>query len=159
MRRKAWGAVTALACVAVAAGAGSVLAGESDEGPGQTPDPTEMRKVTAEVVSAPGTVNAKVLGTAARRAKTRKPQLVYLETAPQTLAAGPTGFRIGDCPRRSVAINGYYYINEVETAFGLDNQGDFPIRRLKQWGFYLDSPSGASNVTFGVVCLKNVEVR
>lgn len=157
MRKTAWGAA-AVASVAVIAGAGSVLAGESDQGPGQTAEPSEVRKVTAEQVSAPRAARATVV--AARKAKKeRKPELVYLETAPQTLAPGPTGFRIGNCPKRSSAINGYYYLAGTQAGFGLDNQGDSPIKGLRQWAFYLDSASGASGVTFGLVCLKNVKVR
>jgi hypothetical protein len=161
MRKTAWGMVAALASVALVAGAGSVLAGESDEGPGQTAEPGEIRKVTAERVSAPRAARAVAAPIAERKAppKQRKPELVYLETAPQTLVAGPTGFRIGNCPKRSNAINGYYYLAGTQSAFGLDNQGDSPIKGLRQWAFYLDSPAGVSGVTFGLVCLKNVKVR
>ncbi|HEX2127674.1 MAG TPA: hypothetical protein VHF58_00485 [Solirubrobacterales bacterium] len=159
MRKTAWRTAATLASVAVVAGAGSVLAGEGDQGPGQTAEPSEVRKVTAERVSAARAARA-VPTVAARKAKRqRKPELVYLETEPQTLVPGPTGFRIGNCPRRSNAINGYYYMGGTQQGFGLDNQGDSPIKGLRQWAFYLDSASGASNVTFGLVCLKNVRVR
>ena len=157
MRKTAWGAAAALASVAVVAGAGSVIAGESDPGPGQTAEPSELRKVTAERVSAPRM--ARAVAPAALRAdndKPRQPKLIYKETAPQTLIPGPTGFRIGNCPKRSVAINGYYFLAGTQAAFGLDNQGDSPIQGLRQWAFYLDSTSGASGVTFGLICLKNV---
>jgi hypothetical protein len=151
---------TALASVAVVAGAGSVLAGEGSDGPGNSAAPGEIRDVTAERVSAPHAARAMAEPIAARRAtKERKPELVYLETEPQTLVAGPTGFRIGNCPKRSNAINGYYYVDGTTTGFGLDNQGDSPLRGLRRWAFYLDSPSGATGVTFGLVCLKNVKVR
>ena len=160
MRKKVVGAVAVLASIGVVAGAGSVLAGKDNSGPGQTPEAGEVRKVTAERVSARSAARAVASPVAARRAnKPRKPELVYLETAPQTLVAGPTGFRIGNCPKRSSAINGYYYLAGTQAGFGLDNQGDSPIKGLRQWAFYLDSPSGASGVTFGLVCLKNVKVR
>jgi hypothetical protein len=161
MRKTAWGTVAVLASIAVVAGAGSVLAGESDEGgPGQTPEPTEVQKITAARVSAPHAARAMATSVAARRAtKERKPELVYLETGPQTIAAGQQGFRIGNCPRRSNAINGYYYLQGTSTGFGLDNQGDSPIKGLRQWAFYLESPSGATGVTFGLICLKNIKVR
>jgi hypothetical protein len=161
MRKTVVGAVAVLACAGVVVGAGSVLAGEGGTGPGQTPDPAEVRKVRAEAVSAPSAARAVATPLASRKAKAkkRKPELVYLETQPQTLVAGPTGFRIGNCPKRSSAINGYYYLAGTQAGFGLDNQGDSPIKGLRQWAFYLDSPSGASGVTFGLVCLKNVKVR
>lgn len=159
MRKTAWGMVAALASIAVVAGAGSVLAGESDQGPGQTAEPGELRKVTAERVSAPRAARAVPTPIASRRAKERKPELVYLETQPQTLVPGPTGFRIGNCPKRSKAINGYYYLAGTQQGFGLDNQGDSPIKGLRQWAFYLDSTAGATGVTFGLICLKNVRVR
>ena len=160
MRRTAWGFGAALASVAVVAGAGSVLAGESDQGPGQVAEPSEVRRVTAERVAAPSAARAVAAPVASRKApRERKPELVYLETAPQTLVAGPTGFRIGNCPKRSNAINGYYYLAGTQQGFGLATQGDSPIKGLRQWAFYLDSTSGATGVTFGLVCLKNVRVR
>jgi hypothetical protein len=160
MRKTAWGMAATLAIVAVVAGAGSVLAGESDAGPGQISEPSELQKVTAERVSAPHAARAMTAPIASRRAtKQRKPELVFLETAPQTLAAGPTGFKIGNCPKRSNAINGYYYLGGTQAGFGLDNQGDSPVKGLRQWAFYLDSASGASGVTFGLICVKNVKVR
>ena len=161
MRKTAWGAVAALASAAAIAGAGSVIADESAEGPGQ-PRPIEMRTVIAKPVPAPRAARAAGVPLTANkpnRPKERKPELVYLETQPQTLVPGPTGFRIGNCPKRAQAINGYYYSGATGRGFGLDNQGDSPVQGLRKWAFYLDSAAGASGVTFGLVCLKNVAVR
>ena len=157
MRKTGWGMVAALASVAVVAGAGSVLAGESNQGPRQVSEPSELRKVTAERVSAASAARAMATPAAKRATRERKPELVYLETPPQTLVPGPTGFRVGKCPKRSSAINGYYYMAGTQAGFGLDNQGDSPIKGLRQWAFYLDGgTAGATNVTFGLICLKNV---
>ena len=159
MRKRAMGGVAALASVAVVAGAGSVLAGESDQGPGQDRD-VEVRTVTAERVGAPVAARAVATKAAAQKPrKKRKPELIYLETPPQTIAAGPTGFRVAKCPKRSSAINGYYYVGGTSGSVGLDNQGDHPVQGLRRWGFYLDSPAGVSGVTFGLICVKNVPVR
>jgi hypothetical protein len=150
----------ASAAVAAAAGTGVVLAGESDPGPGQTPEPGEVRNVRAERVAAPPTVASTGVARAAaqRKAPARRPALAYLETEPQAIAPGPTGFRVGNCPKRSKAINGYYYVAGTQVGFGVDNQGDSPVRGLRQWAFYLEGPqpAGATNVVFGLVCLKNV---
>lgn len=159
MKTRFWGvfAGVAAALVAVIAGAGGVLAGEESQGPGQTAAPGELRKVEAKRVAAPR-AGASALGAVSKPPKPRKPQLVYLETAPQTLAPGPTGFRVGNCPRRAKAINGYYFVNGLQTGFGLDAQGDSPFKGLRQWAFYLDGgAAGAANVTFGLICLKNVK--
>jgi hypothetical protein len=149
----------ALVALGAATGAGVVAAGGPDPGPGQVAEPEELRKVRAHVVDAPPTVSAaRAAGAAARaRPRRRKPALVYLETTPQTVASGPTGFRVGSCPKRGKAINGYYYMAGTQTSFGLDAQGDSPVRGLRQWAFYLNGGlDGAANVTFGLICLKNV---
>ena len=159
MKRRFFGAIAVIVGVfALVGGAGGVFAGEESQGPGQTAAPGELRKVEAEQVPIPraGSAAPSALARAAK-AKQRKPQLVYLETAPQSLAPGPTGFRVGDCPPRAKAINGYYFVNGTQTGFGLDNQGDSPFKGLRQWAFYLDGgTTGATNVTFGLICLKNV---
>ncbi len=150
-------AVAVVAFVAIVTGAFAVLGGESKPGPGQTPEPAELHKVEASPVAAPHG-HALPAGAPAKPAPPRKPTLVYLETAPQAIAPGPTGFRVGDCPKRSKAINGYYFVNGTQTGFGLDAQGDSPFKGLRQWAFYLDGgTTGAVNVTFGLICLKNVK--
>lgn len=146
--------------VAAALGTNAVVAGNGSPGPGQIPEPSELRKVEAEVVPSPsaGGVARATKSPKGVTVKPRRPQLVYLETAPRAVAPGATGVRIGDCPRRARAINGYYYLSGTQVGFGVDAQGDSPIRGLREWAFYLDGgDSGASNVTFGLVCLKNVK--
>jgi hypothetical protein len=160
MRNRAWGVIAALAVIACVGGAGVVVAGESEQGPGQTREAGELRTVEAHSVPAPrGAVETARVSSAARAKpkKKREPTLVYRETAPQTLAPGPVGFRVGFCPKRARAINGYYYLAGTATGFGLDNQGDSPVQGLREWAFYLDSSSGAAGVTFGLICLKNVK--
>lgn len=166
MREKSWGLIggTAAAMAALAAitfGAAGGFAGDDLPGAGNVVGAGELETVKAEVVESPSTA-AGVPGTAARPAakpkKPKMPQLLYLETEPQTLGPGPVGFKVGSCPGKAKAINGYYFINGTETGFGLTAQGDSPIQGLRQWAFYLDGGvAGASNVTFGLVCLKNVK--
>lgn len=165
MRNKSWrligGAAAGIAAVAaITVGASGGFAGDTPPGPGQVPGSGEVRVVEAEIVETPQVSAAGVGGAASRPAAARpkKPQLLYLETQPQTLAPGPVGFKVGSCPGKAKAINGYYFINGTETGFGLDAQGDSPIRGLRQWAFYLDGgDAGVSNVTFGLICLKNVK--
>ena len=163
MRKRRWQliGVVAAALGALAFGAGWVLAGDDEPGPGQPIAGRDLVFLDADDVDAP----AVPLAGAAAKPKPkpgpgpqpRVPKLVYLETDPRTLAPGPTGFRVGNCPKRSKAINGYYFINGTQSGFGLVNEGDSPIRGLKQWAFYLDGGEvGVANVTFGLICLQNV---
>jgi hypothetical protein len=158
MRLRLGLSLVAVIAMSAAAGAAVVLAGGGNDGPGQAREPAELSKVRAHIVGSPPVASAaRAAGIAARAVRRkRKPALVYLETEPQSIAAGPTGFRVGSCPKRAKAINGYYYMAGTQTSFGLDAQGDSPVRGLRQWAFYLDSVGGASNVTFGLICLKNV---
>src|SRR5918992_539322 len=98
----------AVACAAAAAGA--VLAGQVDDGPGQGAGPLDVRTIEAERVAAPSSFAAGRAATAERKATRRKPRVIYLETQPQTLPAGKTGFVIGDCPGKAKAISGYYFV-------------------------------------------------
>jgi hypothetical protein len=161
MRLRLGGIVAAIAATAaIVAGASAVLADEAQEGPGHVPAPGELTEVTAQPVDAPGGGQPQALARAAgkRPPKPKKPTLVYLETEPQVVNPGPTGFRVTACPPKAKAINGYYYVNGVQTGFGLTNQGDSPIRGLREWAFYLDGgAAGANGVTFGLICLKNVK--
>ncbi len=156
-----WLALAGAIASALAIGVGGVLAGDSLPGAGQVAEPAELALVRAAPVPSPRTASAGAPLTRPKpggRPRARKPRLLYLETDPQTLGPGPTGFRVGNCPRRSKAINGYYFIDGTQAGFGLDAQGDSPIKGLKQWAFYLDGgEGGASNVTFGLICLQNVK--
>ena len=162
MRKRRWQLIGAVAAVlgVLAFGAGWVLAGDEQPGPGQSVAAGDLVFLRAEAVDSPV---AALPGAAAKPkpgpgSQERKPTLVYLETDPRTLAPGPTGFRVGNCPKRAKAINGYYFVNGTQSGFGLTNQGDSPIRGLKQWAFYLDGgTAGVANVTFGLICLKNVD--
>ena len=102
-----------MALGALAVGAGWVIAGNDDPGPGQPVASGELEFLRADAVDSPA---APLPGTLAKPKpgpgpQQREPKLVYLETDPRALAPGPTGFRVGNCPKRSKAINGYYYIN------------------------------------------------
>jgi len=163
MRRTGLGALAGTAATIAVLGAGGVFAGEGSKGPGQPVKPGELKTLVAKRVEAPSA--ARLIAPAAKPnrkpgGKKRQPEIIYKETQqPQTLMPGPTGFRIGNCPKRSTAINGYYYVAGKHAGFGLENEGDSPIQGLRQWAFYLNSPAGASNVTFGLICLKNVKMR
>ncbi|MGH2954012.1 MAG: hypothetical protein ACRDK9_08335 [Solirubrobacterales bacterium] len=157
MRRKL--ALTAGTAVAVAvAGAGAVVAGGIGDGPGQGSGPVEIRTAEARPVAAPSTVAAPARAVSPRRPKRKRPEVTYLETEPQTLPAGKTGFVIGDCAGRAKAISGYYFVQGQFNGFGLENEGDSPAGQ-RRWAFYLDAeqPStGVSDVIFGMVCIKGV---
>jgi hypothetical protein len=146
-------------------GAAGVLAVDGDAGPGQGSGPVEIRTLDAKRVdaAASGTASAVARRTASakgrRGSRVKKPEVIYLETAPQTLPGGKTGFVVGDCPRKARAMTGYYFIQDQFNGFGLENEGDSPAGR-KRWAFYLDAedlPNGVAGVTFGMVCLKNVK--
>ncbi|MGH2952197.1 MAG: hypothetical protein ACRDKX_09150 [Solirubrobacterales bacterium] len=145
--------------IAAAAGAGAVLAGGSGSGPGQGGGPVEIRTVEAERVAVPSSSPASARAdAAARKPKRGRPRVVYLETDPQTVPVGKTGFLIGRCAPRAKALNGYYFVPGQFNGFGLENEGDSPSGP-RRWAFYLDAeaPStGISGVVFGVVCMKGV---
>jgi hypothetical protein len=153
------GVTAAIGGVIVALGAGAVLAGEGDGGPGQGAGPLELRTVEAQRVAVPSTFDPAARAQAVgQRGKRSKPQVIYLETEAQTLPAGKTGFVIGDCPGRAKALSGYYFVQGQFNGFGLENEGDSPAGP-RRWAFYLDAeaPSGGvSGVVFGVVCIKGV---
>jgi hypothetical protein len=151
------GVVFALAIAVM--GASGVLAGDTDQGPGQDPGDVDVHAVQAHRVSGPASASG--LGrVASRPAKpsTKKPQLIYLETDPLTLPVGPTGQVVEVCPGSAKAINGYYFAKDVTSGFGLVDEGDSPAG-LRRWSFYLKNETAApiSNVTFGMICIKGVK--
>jgi hypothetical protein len=158
MRRKVGVTVGVVAALA-AAGAGVVLAGGSGDGPGQGAGPGEMRAVEAKRVAAPTSFPASGrAATASPRPQRKRPQVIYLETEPQTLPAGKTGFVIGNCAPKAKALSGYYFVPGQFNGFGLENEGDSPAGE-RRWAFYLDAeaPStGVGGVVFGLVCMKGI---
>lgn len=158
------GATAGTAVVAAGVlGAAGVLAVGGDGGPGQGSGPVEIRTLEAKRVDGPSTGTATAVARSAgakgrRPPRTPKPEVIYLETEPQTLPGGKTGFVVGDCPRKSRAMTGYYFIRDQFNGFGLENEGDSPAGR-KRWAFYLDAEGlpSVAGVTFGMVCLKNVK--
>ena len=151
--------VLALAILGAGTGAAIVIAGDSPAGPGQAPEPGAPRAVRAHPVPSPPALTKDGFARAAKKPRPpRKPALRYFETGPQSLPPGPTGFRIGN-PKCGKAINGYYYLGGTVNGFGLDAQGDSPIRGLRQWAFYLNNtnPTPISGVIFGLICLRNVD--
>ena len=158
MRGKLAATAGTLAIGAAALGAGGVLAGGVEDGPGQGSGPVEIRSVEAKPVAGPTGTTPGVAARTAAKKKRKRPQVIYLETEPQTLpTAGKTGFVIGNCRRRAKALNGYYFIEGQFNGFGLENEGDSPSG-VRRWAFYLENETTApiSGVTFGLVCLKNV---
>jgi hypothetical protein len=150
------GVVFALAIAAI--GASGVLAGDTDQGPGQDPGDVDVHAVQAHRVNGPASPSR--LGRVASRPpkpSTKKPQLIYLETDPLTLPPGPTGQVVEVCPGSAKAINGYYFAKDVTTGFGLVDEGDSPAG-LRRWSFYLKNETTApiANVTFGMICIKGV---
>jgi hypothetical protein len=86
-----------------------------------------------------------------------QPRVFYLETIqPLTIQPGPGGEIIEKCPKKSRAINGYYYKKGLFTGFGLDDQGSSPSG-FRRWAFYWDneSPTPIDGVTLGLVCDKD----
>jgi hypothetical protein len=148
----------ALALAVAAIGASGVLAGDTDQGPGQDPGDVDVQAVHAKRVSGPASASGlgRVASPPAKPA-TNKPHLIYLETDPLTLPPGPTGQVVEVCPGSSRAINGYYFAKDVTNGFGLVNEGDSPAG-LRRWSFYLKNETTApiSNVTFGMICIKGV---
>jgi len=136
-----------------------VLAGGTDQGPGQDPADLDVQVAHATRVDGPsGEAFGRVAARPSKHAqKTSKPQLIYLETDPLTLPPGPTGQVVQVCPGSSKAINGYYFTKGVGTGFGLVNEGDSPAG-LRKWSFYLKNETTApiANVTFGMICIKGV---
>jgi hypothetical protein len=153
-----WTAV--IAAIVTAAGAGAVIAGSPGDGPGQGSGPVEVRRVEAKPVAAPSSFAAGARAeAAARNPKPKRPAVKYLETEPQTLGPGKTGFVIGDCAQKAKALSGYYFVQGQFNGFGLENEGDSPAGQ-RRWAFYLDAedmPSGVGGVIFGLVCLKGVK--
>jgi hypothetical protein len=153
----------ALALAVAAIGASGVLAGDTDQGPGQDPTDIDVQALHAHRVSGPASASelGKVAGRPAKpnskKLKPSKPQLIYLETDPLTLPPGPTGQVVEACPGSAKAINGYYFAQNVTNGFGLVNEGDSPAG-LRRWSFYLKNETTApiSNVTFGMICIKGV---
>jgi hypothetical protein len=144
-----------------AVGAGGVLAGDSDQGPGQDPADVDARVVRAHPVAAGASapLHARAAAGADRQAppKRTKPELIYLETDPLVIPPGRSGQVVAACPGASKAINGYYFTKGVGTGFGLANEGDSPAG-LRRWSFYLNNTTelDLGNVTFGMVCIKGV---
>jgi hypothetical protein len=151
--------VALAATIAVAGlGATGVLAGDTDDGPGQDPADVDMRVTDAHRVAGPS--SALAVGRAAKPKpppKAKKPQLIYLETDPLPVPPGRSGQVVEACPGSAKAINGYYFAKGVGTGFGIVSQGDSPAG-LRRWSFYLsnDTLAEVPNVTFGMVCIKGV---
>jgi hypothetical protein len=150
----------ALAATLAVAGLGAtgVLAGDTDDGPGQDPADVEMRVVDAHRVAGAG--SAPAVGRAAKPKpppKPKKPELIYLETDPLPIPPGRSGQVVEACPRSAKAINGYYFKKGVGTGFGIVSEGDSPAG-LRRWSFYLNNATGVEvpSVTFGMVCIKGV---
>jgi hypothetical protein len=147
-----------LALTVAAIGASGVLAGDTDQGPGQDPSDVDVQALQAKRVTGPASASG--LGRVASRPAhptSKKPQLIYLETDPITLPPGPTGQVVEVCPGTARAINGYFFAKNVTTGFGLVDEGDSPAG-LRRWSFYLKNETTApiSNVTFGMICVKGV---
>ncbi|MFL5869971.1 MAG: hypothetical protein ACJ75R_02755 [Solirubrobacterales bacterium] len=157
-----WRLITAAATAALATaalGVAGVLAGDTDNGPGQDARGLNIQVADATRVDGPsGGAAARIAARPSKHAqKATKPQLIYLETDPLTLPPGPTGQIVQVCPGSSKAINGYYFAKGVGTGFGLVNEGDSPAG-LRKWSFYLKNETTApiANVTFGMICIKGV---
>jgi hypothetical protein len=149
--------VIGLAAASVATvAATNVLAGGDEPGPGQ-PAVHQLtvaaERVAGPSLAAPVAARSKAGG---RRSKSRKLELIYLETAdPQTFPPGFTGATVKSCPGKSKVINGYYFVRDVHQGFGLDDQGGSPSR-VRKWSFYLENqnPTPVTDVTLGMICLK-----
>ena len=116
------------------------------DGSGRGPDATPLN-VTAHRVSGPGGGMAKGVATSA----VHRTKLIYKETPPRPLGIEGHAIRVGKCPRRSTAINGYYLADE----FGVSSEGTAPTPYLRKWDLNLFNGSGAQRqVIFGIVCLK-----
>ena len=146
-----------LALAVAAIGASGVLAGDTDEGPGQDPSDVDVQAIHAHRVSGPAAAGLGRVAARPAKPSSTKPQLIYLETDPLTLPPGPTGQVVEVCPGSAKAINRYYSATDVTTGFGLVNEGDSPAG-LRRWSFYLKNETAApiSNVTFGMICIKGV---
>ena len=140
-----------LAAAGLAALAANVIGGETPGPPGNPPGPNAS---ALEV--------ERVAGPAGKRAP--KPRVFYLETrqALNDIPPGPGGEIIEKCPKKSVAINGYFYKKELFTGFGLDEQGSSPAG-FRKWAFYWDNVATDTEgkgveidgVILGMVCDKD----
>jgi hypothetical protein len=160
MRSKLTTAAVAVTLAFAAIGASGVLAGDTDEGPGQDPADVEMNVADATRVSGPqssGSIRAARPSKHKPQPKPAKPRLIYLETDPLTIPPGRSGQVVEACPGSSKAINGYYFVKGIGAGFGLANEGDSPAG-LRRWSFYLNNTTtiDIGNVTFGMVCIKGV---
>jgi hypothetical protein len=159
MRWRLMTAAAAAALATAAIGVTGVLAGDTDQGPGQDPADLDVQVAHATRVDGPsGGAFGRIAARPSKHAqKASKPLLIYLETDPLTLPPGPTGQVVQVCPGSSKAINGYYFTKGVGTGFGLVNEGDSPAG-LRKWSFYLKNETTApiANVTFGMICIKGV---
>ncbi len=161
MRSKLTTATVAATLAIAAMGASGVLAGDTDQGPGQDPADIGMNVADATRVSGPqgpsGIAGAARPSNHKPQPKPAKPQLIYLETDPLTIPPGRSGQVVEACPGSSRAINGYYFAKGIGAGFGLANEGDSPAG-LRRWSFYLNNTTTVDigNVTFGMVCIKGV---
>lgn len=163
MTRTTIGVLAALAAAALAAFATTVIGGETDAGPGNTPPPNTEGLATKRVAPAAGGMRAKHGGP--------NPRVVYYETTNPVddIQPGPGGYIFEKCPKGSVVVNGYYFQTipgETEPVgvfegFGLDDQGSSPAG-YRKWAFYWDNvatdqggPTDIDGVTFGIICDKD----
>ena len=163
-RKRTLSFIAAGGLVALALGAGTVIGGIASKGPGNVPPSgvPELRAGTGEIerVASKG-------GSPSR--------IVYYETTGPlpAIPPGPGGYIFRQCPKGSVAINGYYYQqgpdgkdpgsepDGVFEGFGLDDQGSSPAG-YRRWAFYWDNvatsgdePAELEGVTAGIICDKD----
>jgi hypothetical protein len=116
------------------------------DGSGRGPDAAPLN-LTAHRVSAPSGGVAK--GVAARGVHRAK--LIYKETPPKPLGLGGHVVKVGQCPRRSAVVNGYYLPDD----FGVISEGNGPTPNVRKWEFDLfNGSTGGRQVIFGVICVK-----
>ncbi len=150
--------------VALALGAGTVIGGIASKGPGNLPAPD-----AAELRASAGIERVAAKGGQPSR-------IVYFETTGPlpAIPPGPGGYIFRQCPKGSVAVNGYYYQqgpdgkdpdsdpDGVFEGFGLDDQGSSPAG-YRRWAFYWDNqatdpggqPMALEGVTAGIICDKD----
>ena len=145
----------AASAVALAGLAATVIGQATDDGPGNTPVPGDVRALDSHPVAGPPGKRG------------FEGQIVYRETERLgPIATGPGGAIVEKCPRGSIAINGYYYqevYNQtngewegVFDGFGLDDQGSSPAG-WRRWAFYWDNVAGKpiEGVRLGLICDKD----
>jgi hypothetical protein len=127
-----------------------------DSGPGPAGPPNGVEHARAHpVADAPP-------GATGRPIRAAAGSIVYKQTKPRLVEPGLTPVDVGKCPRRTVAISGYYWYDlpagqKLRDPVVTDVGGTPWGKTSRKWLFYSSVPqsgAGVENVVYGIICTK-----